>query len=66
MQTKAKLELERAFRMRAGVIGELQSCLCMYPLQLAPTSTLHADTCPAHFTRLEHERLEAQRAAGAT
>jgi hypothetical protein len=44
--------LEKAFRIRAAQIGELQSCLCCYPLQVATTESHHPEWCPAHAWHL--------------
>lgn len=63
MKRQQRAELEAAFRRRCGIIGALQSCLCIYPLKLYPTSTQHAEDCPAHHTALELERLRAKAGA---
>ena len=40
----------RAFRMRAGMVGVLQACLCTYPIEIALTESEHQLWCPAHVT----------------
>lgn len=37
-----------AQRVRAGVIGLLQCCRCLYPIHRYETSTMHDEACPAH------------------
>lgn len=41
-----------ASQVRAGVIGLLQSCRCLYPIHHYPTETLHDVACPAHAMTL--------------
>ncbi len=46
---KGRKRMDAAHRLRAGMIGVLQSCLCDYPLETYPTSSGHdASVCPAH------------------
>lgn len=37
---------EEAYRERAGMIAELQSCLCGYPIRRASTESGHEEWCP--------------------
>ncbi len=57
---------EHAFRIRCGMIGDLASCLCCYPLEKAETSSEHREWCPAHLLHLSREeqsRVDAARSA---
>lgn len=45
--------LDAAFRVRAGTIGLLSCCNCLYPLEPAMTATGHAETCQAHAWGLQ-------------
>ncbi len=40
--------LDRAHRIRAGSIGLLACCSCMYPIERYATSSFHDKACPAH------------------
>lgn len=51
---------DEARRIRAGVIGALECCRCLYPRQHYETETMHAEDCPAHAMTL------SARAAGST
>jgi hypothetical protein len=53
--------LDRAFRLRAGEIGALQSCLCDYPIRHHDTVSHHDERCPAHAIRLSMIAAEAKR-----
>lgn len=55
-----KDQREAAFRERAGMIGMLQSCLCLFPLARASTASGHEEWCPAdalHRSAAEVKRL---------
>lgn len=39
---------DAAYRARMGIVGALQSCACLYPIERAPTKTEHDEYCPAH------------------
>jgi hypothetical protein len=43
---------EQAYRARAGMIGELTSCICSYPLERFDTSSGHHEACAAHLCHL--------------
>lgn len=58
---KPREVMERALRLRAGIIGALSSCLCSFPVELHETSSQHHATCPAH-----HIIESAKRAAEAS
>lgn len=45
---RSRRRMDAAFRLRAGMIGVLQSCLCDYPLEAYPTSSGHHAGCPSH------------------
>lgn len=44
---KAALKLS-AYQARAGMVGALLSCMCLFPIEKAETSTGHTSWCPAH------------------
>lgn len=44
---KGRARMDAAFRMRAGMIGVLQSCLCDYPFETYTTESGHHEKCPA-------------------
>jgi hypothetical protein len=44
---KGKKRMYEAFRLRAGMIGILQSCLCDYPLGKYETPSGHDEVCPS-------------------
>lgn len=50
--SRRRQTLAEAHRARAGAIGLLASCDCAYPLERAPTSTFHAETCQSHAMTL--------------
>jgi hypothetical protein len=54
-----KATMLEAFRVRAATIGELQSCLCCYPLQVADTESHHPEWCPSHALYKSSERAKA-------
>jgi hypothetical protein len=54
-----------AFRVRAGMIAVLQSCLCTYPVENHDTETGHAFECPGHHHEMKYRELEAMAAASA-
>jgi hypothetical protein len=58
-------ELEAARRVRAGMIGVLESCRCTYPMERHPTSTEHDDACPAHWMTLSARAAAGDGHAGA-
>ena len=37
-----------AYRARAGISGQLDSCICTWPLDKAENGTEHDERCPAH------------------
>jgi hypothetical protein len=45
---KGRKRMDAAFRLRAGMIGVLQSCLCDYPLERYATSSGHHESCSGH------------------
>lgn len=49
--------LVEAFRHRAGLIGQLQSCLCAYPLVESDTESKHEEWCPAHLVFLSSKAV---------
>lgn len=49
---------ELAFRERAYLQAELASCLCLFPLEMAETSSRHPEWCPGHSL---HESRRAAR-----
>jgi hypothetical protein len=53
--------LDRAFRLRQGEIGALQSCLCDYPIKHHDTLSHHDERCPAHAIRMSMLVVEAAR-----
>lgn len=42
---KGRKRMEAAYRLRAGMIGVLQSCICDYPLERYNTSSGHHERC---------------------
>jgi hypothetical protein len=48
MNKRTKELMALAYRERAGLIGLLGSCICLYPLEKEPTSSGHSEFCPAH------------------
>lgn len=63
-----KFAVLAAFRARAGMIGALQSCLCLYPHKVSRTKTGHASSCPANqiLKSAKAAVLEASRRPSAT
>ncbi len=59
---RTKRELEEARRVRAGVIGLLECCRCMYPLEHYETESHHAENCPSHAMTLSARRVESRAA----
>lgn len=55
--TKQQLALAR--RVRMGIVGMLECCRCLYPLEHYETESMHAEECPAH------QVVMSARAAGA-
>lgn len=49
-----------AFRARMGFVGQLESCICTWPLDHAATATEHDENCPTH------RMIERQRGARAS
>jgi hypothetical protein len=45
---KGRKRLDAAFRVRQGMAGVLQCCLCDYPLERYDTKSGHTEACPAH------------------
>lgn len=49
-----------AYRERAGMVGELLSCICCYPLERSDTTTAHDIHCPAHAMIIYHREQRAK------
>lgn len=47
-----RARVAQAYATRAGVIGLLQCCRCLYPLVHSETETGHDEACPAHAMTL--------------
>jgi hypothetical protein len=47
-----KVLRELAYRARSGMIGELESCTCSFPLEHFETSSGHHERCAAHGCHL--------------
>lgn len=58
---RPKDEREKAFRLRAGTIGMLQSCLCSFPIVQSDTTSKHEEWCPAHHLLLSYQRANPSR-----
>jgi hypothetical protein len=52
MKNPSKQLREEAYRARAGMIGELATCICTYPLEHFETTSGHHETCAAHAYHL--------------
>lgn len=44
---KGRKRMDAAYRLRAGMIGVLASCLCDYPLERYATESGHHEKCPS-------------------
>ena len=47
----ARARHKEAYRARAGVVGELLSCICTWPLDKCPTLTEHSEFCPVELAK---------------
>ena len=54
--------LERAYRMRCGLVAAAQCCFCAWPIVKHQTTTEHDERCPAH--RIIESMLRAAEASG--
>lgn len=45
---------------RAGVIGLLSCCRCLYPIHHYETETMHDEACPAHAMTLSARGTSSQ------
>lgn len=59
LKTHGRKRLGEAFKLRAGMIGMLQSCLCDYPLTSYTTPSAHSDQCPSHALFASLQRAHA-------
>lgn len=52
-----------AYEKRAGMVGELLSCICTWPLDVDPTTvTGHDPRCPTDGIKQAHDAVEERRA----
>lgn len=60
----ARQRRDEAYRMRAGLVGDLLSCVCEYPLTKAKTSTEHDEHCPTHYAITQRHKREQEQSHG--